>query len=73
MSLNSIKEYDGSDREASILWLDHIELVAEKMGIDLLEVAISKLQGTALGNINAMHKEGNLTWYRVRQRLIQYY
>ena len=66
MSLNSIKEYDGSDREETILWLNNIELVAEKMGIDPLEVAISKLQSTALVNINAMGKEGNLTWYKVR-------
>ena len=28
---------------------------------------------TALGNINALCKEGNLTWYKVRQRLIEYY
>ena len=61
MSLNSIKEYDGSEREVTILWLDHIKLVAKKMGIDPLKVGISKVQGTALGNINAMCKEGNLT------------
>ena len=73
MSLSSIKEYDRSDREATISWLDHVELVAEKMGIVPLEVGISKLQGIALGDINAMCKEGNLTWYKVRQRLIEYY
>ena len=73
MSLNSIKEYDGSDREVTIPWLDHIKLVAKKMGKDPLEVGISKLQGTALGDINARHKEGNVTWYKVRQRLIEYY
>ena len=57
----------------TILWLDHIKLVAEKTGINPLEVAKSKLQGTAMGDINAMYKEGNLTWYKVRQRLIEYY
>ena len=40
--LNLIKEYNGSDKEATIPWLDHVELVAEKMGIDPLEVAIIK-------------------------------
>ena len=71
--LNSIQEYDGSDRKATILWLDHIELVAKGMGIDPLEVGISKLRGIALGDINAICKEGNLTWYKLRQRLIEHY
>ena len=73
MSLNLIKEYNGSDREVTIPWLDHIKLVAKKMGIDPFKVGISWLQGTALGKINAMCKEGNLTWYKARQRLIEYY
>ena len=50
-----------------------MELVAKKTGIDPLEVGISKLKGIALGNINAIHKEGNLMWYRLRQRLIEHY
>ena len=54
MSLNSIKAYDRSDREVTISQLDHIELVAKKMGIDPLKVGISKLQGIALGDINTM-------------------
>ena len=53
--------------------LDHIKLVAGKMGIDPLKVDTSKLQGRALGDINAMHKEGDSTWYKVRERLIEYY
>ena len=73
ISLNSIKEYARSDREVTILWLDHIELVAEKTGIDPLEMSISKLQGTTMGDINALCKEGNLTWYMVKERLIEYY
>ena len=60
-SLNSINEYNGSDREATIPCLNCIELVAEKIGLDPLKVATSKLQGTALSDIHAMHKEGNLT------------
>ena len=71
--LNSLQEYDASDRNATILWLDHIELVTEKMGIDPLEVGISKLKGIVLGDINTIHKEGNLMWYRLRQRLIENY
>ena len=68
-----IQEYDGSDREAIIPQLDHIELVAKKTCIDPLEVGIIKLKGIALGNINAIHKKGNLMWYRLRQRLTEHY
>ena len=32
--LNSIQEFDGSDREATVPWLDQVELVAERTGID---------------------------------------
>ena len=39
--LNLIQEYDGSKREATIPWFDHIEVVAKKMGIDPLEVGVS--------------------------------
>ena len=56
-----------------ILWLNHIEMVLEKDGIDPLEVGISKLKGLALGGINTIHKEGNLTWHSFRQRLIEHY
>ena len=52
--LNSTQEDDGSDREATILWMDHIALVAKKIGIDPLEVGISELRGRALGDINAI-------------------
>ena len=73
MTLNFIKEYDGTNKDAMILWLDHIEMVGEETGIDSLEVGISKLKEVALGDINAIHKEGHLTWYTFRQRLIELY
>ena len=63
MTLNVIPEYNGSDKAATILWLDHIEMVAENIGIDPLKVGISKLKGLALSDITAIHKEGHLTWY----------
>ena len=66
MLLNSIQEYDGSDREATILWLDHNEQVVEKTGIDPLEVGISTLRGIALVDLNGICKEGNLAWYKLR-------
>ena len=65
-------EYDGSNKAAAILWLDHIEMVVENTGIDPLEVGISKLKGLALGNITTICKEGHLMWYSFRQ-LIEYY
>ena len=66
-TLNVIPEYDGTDKAATLPWLDHIEMVAENTGIDPLKVGISKLKGLALGDITAIHKEGHLTWYSFRQ------
>ena len=48
-------------------------MVAKNTGMDALEVGISKLKGLALGDITAIHKEGHLTWYSLRQRLIEHY
>ena len=63
MAMNSIQEFNGMNREATIPWLDHIETVAEKMGFDPLEIGMSKLKGTALYNVNAISKEGNLSYF----------
>ena len=73
MTLNSIQEYDGNNKDATILWLDHIEMIVEKTGLDPLEVGISKLKRLAIGNINTICKEGNLTLYSFRHRLIEHY
>ena len=56
-TLNSIQEFDSSDREAPIPWLGQVELVAERTGIEPLEVGISKQRGLALGYVNTIHKE----------------
>ena len=45
ITLNSIQEYNGSNTDATILWLDHIKMVAGNTGIDPLKVGISKLKG----------------------------
>ena len=60
----------GATKDITIQWLDHIKMVDEKTGIDPLEVGISKLKGLSWGNIC---KEGNLTWYSFRHRLIEHY
>ena len=44
MLLNSIQEYGGSNKDATISCLDHIEMVAEKTGIDPLEIGISSFE-----------------------------
>ena len=72
-TLNSIQEFDGSNREATIPWLDQVKLVAERTGIDLLEVGISKLKGLSLGDVNTICKEEGLTWHTFRQCLIEQY
>ena len=56
MSLKSIQEYNGSNKDATIQWLDHIEMVAQKYGIDPLETGISKLKGLALGDIKNLQR-----------------
>ena len=72
-TLNSIQEYNGSDREATIPWLDQVELVAERIGIDPLEVGISKLKGLTLGDISTKCKEEGLSWHKFWQCLIEQY
>ena len=47
-------------------WLDQVELVAIRTGIDPLEVGISKLEWLALGDVNTIHKEQGLMWHTFR-------
>ena len=72
-ALRSIQEFDGSDKVATIPWLDQVELVAERMGNNPVEVGISKLKGLALGDINKIRKEQGLTWHKFGQILIENY
>ena len=71
--LNSIQEYDGSERDTMIPWLDQVELVAERTSIDPLEVGISKLKELALGDISTILKEEVLSWHKFQQCLIEQY
>ena len=71
--LSALQEYDGSDREATIPELDQVELVAERTGIDPLEVGISKLKELTLANIVTLCKEEGLSWHKLRQHLIEQY
>ena len=43
------------------------------MGFNPLEVGMSKLKGTALSDINAVSKDGNLSWFQFCQLLIEHY
>ena len=72
-TLNSTQEFDGNDREATIPWLDQIEMVMERTGFDPLELGISKFKGLALGNVNTICKEEGLSWHKFRQHLIEQY
>ena len=47
LTLHVIQEFNGSDRESTLTWLAHMELVAERTGFDPLEVGICKLTGLA--------------------------
>ena len=48
MAMNSIQGFDGTNWEATIPWLDHVEGVAKKMGFYPLEIGMNKLKGMAL-------------------------
>ena len=57
LTMNSAQEFDGTDREATTPWLDHIEAITRKTGFNLLEVGMSKLKGTTLSDVNAVSKD----------------
>ena len=59
MVMNSIQEFNDTDREATTPWLDHVKAVARKKGFDPLEIGMSKLKSTTLCDVNAISKEGN--------------
>ena len=73
MMMTLIQEFDGTDREDTIPWVDHIKAIAIKTGFDPLEVGMSKLKGTVLCNVNTISKEGNLLWFQFHQLLIEHY
>ena len=73
MVMNSIQEFDGTDREATIPWLDHIKAIARKTGFNPLEIGMSKLKGTVLCNVNTIGKEGNLLYFQLQRLLIEHY
>ena len=60
MVVNSIQEFNDTDREATLLWLDHVKAVARKTGLEPLEIGMSKLKGMAFCDVNTISKEGNL-------------
>ena len=72
MLINLIQEFDGTNLEATIPWLDHIEGVAKKTGLDPVEIGMCKLKGMALCDVNAASKEGTL-YFRFHQLLIEHY
>ena len=73
MAMNSIQEFDGTDRDATIPWLDHIEAISRKTGFNPLEIGMSKLKGMVLCNVSTINKEGNLSYFQFHQLLIEHY
>ena len=70
MKMNSIQEFDGTNRVATNPWLDHIKAIAKKTGFHPLEIGMSKLKGTTLCTVS---KEGSLLWFQFCQLLIEHY
>ena len=73
MAMNAIQEFNSTNQEATIPWLDHIEGVAKKMGFDPLEIGMSKLKGTAHHDVNTPSKEGTLLYFWFCQLLIEHF
>ena len=53
--------------------MDQVELVAERTGIDPLEVGIRKIKGLGLADISTVHKEEVQSWHKFKQHLIEQY
>ena len=71
--MNLIQEFNGTNWEATIPWVDHVECATKKMGFDPLEIGISTLKGMALHGINAASKEGTLLYFWFCELLIEHY
>ena len=71
--INLIWEFDGINPEATILWKDHVKNIMKKTGFDLLEIGMRKLKGTALCDVKAISKEGNLSHFLFSQLPIEHY
>ena len=70
--LNTIKEFDGSDKSFTIPWFDQVEMIVERSSTDPVEVGISKLVGIHLQNIITIKcKEGNFMWHKFHQLLTE--
>ena len=67
MAMNSIQEFNGTNQEATIPWLDHVKGVTKKTGLDPLEM------GMPLCDINVASKEGTLWYLQFYQLLIEHY
>ena len=73
MAMNLMQEFNGTNPEATIPWLDHIEDVTKKTGFKPVEIGMNKLEGTALHDINAATKEGSLSYFQFCQLVIEHY
>ena len=72
--LSAMKEFDDTNKSSTIPWLDQVELEAVRSSTNPIDIGISKLVGIPLRSmITIKHKEGNLTWCRFQQVLIENY
>ena len=73
MAINLIQEFDGTNLEATIPWLDNTESTVKKTGFDPVEVGMGKLKGSVLCDENGASKEGTLSYFWFYQLLIEHY
>ena len=59
-TLNSIKIFNGSNKSKFTLWAQSVENAARLCNLDILSIALSKLQGTPLKSASYLEsKEAN--------------
>ena len=72
--LDAINSFDGSNKADTTLWLEQVELLAERGKESAVEIAVAKLKGNPLRVISTLKKEtGNNTWESLKNTLLKKY
>ena len=69
-----MNSFDGSNKVETTLWLEQIELPAERGKESAVDIAMAKLKGNPLWVISTLKKEtGNITWESLKNTLLKKY
>ena len=72
--MDAINSFDGSNKTDTTLWLEQVELLAERGKESAVEIAMAKLKGNPLRVISTLKKEsGSITWESLKNTLLKKY